>query len=98
MTISGDRDDLERRLHEFSERLDNKLKELKRRPQHAAGQHMGHLVNFREEHEQLMRRLEQSGGSAAESAQDTVEANFNSLLDRFDRWIQYVDDEFDQTR
>lgn len=98
MTTLDDRDVLERRLHAFSERLDNKLAELEQRSQHMTGQHMGHLVSFREEHEKLKRQWKQSGHPEAGSADDTIEANFNSLLKRFDRWVQYVDEEFEQTR
>ncbi len=98
MTAAGDRDDLKQRLHEFTEHLEKKQKELETHPHHAAGQHMGHLVNLRKEHEELKRRLEKPGAAAAEESRNVIEAEFNSLLDRFDQWVRYVDDEFDQTR
>jgi hypothetical protein len=97
MTAAGDRD-LEQRLHEFTQHLEKKEKELADHPHHAAGQHMGHLVNFRKQHEELKRRLEQPGAATAESSRNVIETEFNSLLDRFDQWVRYVDDEFNQTR
>lgn len=91
------RDDMQDRLNDFSRRLAAYRAKIES-PHHELGQHMGHLVEFEKEHEALAQRLANADQTTWERMEKTFKADLNGLMDRFENWVEYVDEEYKQTR
>ncbi|GBE44698.1 hypothetical protein BMS3Bbin10_02801 [bacterium BMS3Bbin10] len=90
-------EDMRDRLQEFSARLEKRRAQLASRPHHKTNQHMGHLVEFEKEHQALTKRMDQTDASVWEQMGKTYRADLNGLMNRFDKWVRYVDEEYKQT-
>jgi hypothetical protein len=87
---------MQERLNDFSRRLAAYRAKIES-PHHELGQHIGHLVEFEKEHKALEQRLATADLTTWQQIEKTFEADLNGLMGRFDKWVEYVDEEYKQT-
>jgi len=92
----GSKDDLRDRLDELEQKLSEVERNLVTRDSDPGGVHMSRLVEVKDQHNELKSTVESSDESLWHQMKRTWHQDIESLLNRFEKTIKHIDDEYEQ--